>query len=353
MQDPGCRATFAKRPDADAKNHMTMETPMKKPFACRRITWWCMSLLMLATAPTVQAWTDKPVRMVVPAPAGGTMDVVARLLAEQLSADLKVNVVVDNKPGAGGAIAVQNLISAGADGQTIMVTASNVLTEIPLVMKTSFDPLKDVKPIAAIARAGMVLVGTPALPASFKDMVAELKSQPGKLSYASYTAGTASHYAGAIFNQKAGLDLAHVPFAGSPPALQQVMSGQIAIMFDGIVTSTQLIKGGKLRGYAVAARQRSPLLPDLPTTVELGLPDIDFSNWLGVVAASGVSNDLAERINQAVAKAAAAPALRSKLQAVGFETPAPENAAEMSRSMRAEIERNASIVKTYNIQLNQ
>ena len=313
-------------------------------------------LLALAAAvatPLALAWTDKPVRMLVPAPAGGTMDVVARIVAEQLSADIGQPVIVDNKPGAGGAIAVQAMMAAPHDGQTIMVTASNILTEIPHVMKTSFDPLKDVKPVATIARAGMVLVGAPNLAANdVKELVSYMKANPGKLSFASYSAGTSSHYAGMIFNQKAGTDLQHVPFAGSPPALTQVMGGQITVMFDGIVTSMPQIKGGKLKAYGVASRTRSAHLPQVPTLAELGFPDLDFSNWLGTVVATGVPNDVVDKINAATLKAAAAPKVRDRLVAAGFEPNASLSSAQLAQSVKQEYDRNAAIVKAFNIQLN-
>ncbi len=311
------------------------------------------TMVALAT-PLALAWTDKPVRMLVPAPAGGTMDVVARILAEQLSADIGQPIVVDNKPGAGGAIAVQAMMTAPHDGQTIMVTASNILTEIPHVMKTAFDPLKDVRPVATIARASIVLVGAPNLAANdFKELVAYAKATPGKLSFASYSAGTSSHYAGMIFNQKAGLDLQHVPFAGSPPALAQVMGGQIAIMFDGIVTSTPLIKGGKLKAFGVAGKTRSAHLPQVPTLAELGYPDLDFSNWLGTAVASGVPADIVDRINAATLKAAAAPKVRDRLAAAGFEPNTGLSSTQLSQSVKVDYERNAAIVKAFNIQLNQ
>ena len=263
-------------------------------------------------ASSAWAWTDKPVRLLVPAPAGGTMDVIARLVGDQLAADIGQPVVIDNKPGAGGAIAVQALRAAPADGQTLMVTASNVLTEIPHVMKTSFDPLKDIKPVAVVARAGMVLVGNPSLPAKdVKSLVSYVKANPGKLSFASYSAGTSSHYAGMIFNQKAGLDLQHIPFPGSPPALTQLMGGHIALMFDGIVTSKQMISGGKLVAYGVASSKRSPQLPDVPTMAEQGYPDINFSNWLGIVASSSMPNDLVDKIHAAIEKVAAYPKVRA------------------------------------------
>jgi tripartite-type tricarboxylate transporter receptor subunit TctC len=307
---------------------------------------------LMSAATIAQAWTDKPVKLLVPAPAGGTMDVVARIVATQLSADIGQPVVVDNKPGAGGGIAVQAMLAAPADGQTIMVTASNVLTEIPHVMKTGFDPLKDVKPIATLARASMVLVGNPGLPADdLKALIAHLKAHPGKMSYASYSAGTVSHYAGVIFNQKIGTDMQHIPFAGSPPALQQVMGGQIPIMFDGIVTSTPQIKGGKLKAYGVASKTRSAHLPNVPTMSELGFPELDFSNWLGVVASSTISADMSSKINAAVLKAASAPAVKDRLAAAGFEPNQNLSSAELSHIVKTDFDRNAAIVKQFDIKL--
>jgi tripartite-type tricarboxylate transporter receptor subunit TctC len=327
---------------------------MKKALTTRLLPRLLLLALSALATPLALAWTDKPVKMLVPAPAGGTMDVVARILAEQLSADIGQPVIVDNKPGAGGAIAVQAMMAAAPDGQTIMVTASNILTEIPHVMKTAFDPLKDVRPVATIARAGMVLVGAPSLAANdLKDLAAYVKANPGKLSFASYSAGTSSHYAGMIFNQKAGLDLQHVPFAGSPPALTQVMGGQIAVMFDGIVTSMPQIKGGKLKPFGVAARTRSAHLPQVPTLAELGYPELDFSNWLGTVVASGVPADIVDKINAATLKAASAPRIRERLTAAGFEPNTSLSSAQLAQSVREEYDRNAVIVKNFNIKLSQ
>lgn len=313
----------------------------------------CAAALALAL-PAALAWTDKPVKLLVPAPAGGTMDVVARMVADQLAADIGQAVVVENKPGAGGAIAVQAMNAAPADGQTIMMTASNVLTEIPHVMKTSFDPLKDVKPVAAVARSVMVLVAAPQLPAKdLKALIAHVKANPGKISFASYSTGTASHYAGMILNQKAGLDMQHVPFPGSPPALAQVMGGQIPLMFDGLATSRPLIAAGKLQVYGVAAKTRSPHLPQVPTLAEQGYPELDFGNWVGVIASARLPADLTERIHAAVAKAAASPRVRERLSGAGFETGDDTSPAQLAQSVRAEFERNAAIVKAFGIKLDQ
>jgi len=300
------------------------------------------------------AWTDKPVKIMVPAPPGGTIDVIARILSEQLSADIGQPFIVDNRPGAGGAIAVQALRSAPADGQTIMVTSSNVLVEIPHVLKTNFDPLKDVKSVSAVAQGGIVLIASPTVPANdFKSFLTYARSQPGKLSFASYSAGTASHYAGMILNQKAGLDLQHVPFAGSAPALTQVLSGQIQVMFDGYVTSRPMINAGKLHAFGVASKTRLSQLPNVPTFNELGYPELNFSNWLGVVVSSNMAPEMVEKIHTAVNKVAVNPKFRGRIFAAGFEAAETMTVEQLAQLVKTEYDRNGAIVKQFNIQLNQ
>lgn len=326
---------------------------MLKRFALPRLrnaTLAALAAFGTLAMPPAMAWTSKPVRVLVPAPAGGTMDVMARLLAEQLAADLGQPVVVDNKPGGGGAIAITTLLAAPADGQTVMVTATNVLTEVPHVQKTAYDPMTTVRPLAAVGRSRMVMVGSPTLPArDLKSLIAYVKANPGKLSFASYSAGTASHYAGAILNQEAGMDLQHVPFAGSGPALAQVMGGQIPLMYDGMVTSLPMIRAGKLQPYAVASKQRSPLLPNVPTFAEQGFPDLDFSNWVGVIGSAQLPNDLAQKIQTAVYKAAATPKVRERMEALGYEPMPPQSLQDLNQSLHAEYDRNAGIVKTFQI----
>lgn len=310
------------------------------------------ALLGALLVPAAMAWTDKPVKVLVPAPAGGTMDVIARMLADQLVADTGVPLVVDNRPGAGGAIAVQALRAAPADGQTVMVTASNVLTEIPHVLKGGFDPLKDVKAIGIMARGNMVMIAAPNVPAKdLKGFLAYAKKNPGTVNFASYSAGTISHYAGMIMNQKAGLDMQHVPFAGSPPGLAQVMGGQIPIMFDGVATSRNLIATGKVQAYAVASAKRLNVLPDVPTMAELGYPELNFSNWLGVVVSPNMSPEMQEKIHKAVRNVALNPKFRGRMFAAGFEGGEDWTIQQLSDSVRTDFERNAAIVKQFNIKL--
>jgi tripartite-type tricarboxylate transporter receptor subunit TctC len=243
--------------------------------------------------------------------------------------------------------------AAAPDGHTLMMTASNVLTEIPHVMKSGFDPLKDVKPVMAVARASMVLVGAPSLPAKdLQGLVQLVRSQPGKFSFASYSTGTASHYAGMILNQKAGLDMTHVPFAGSPPALTQVMGGQIPIMFDGMATAKTMIQSGRLQAYGVASKTRSPHLPNVPTFAEQGYPDLEFSNWVGLIVSGGVPAATLDQIHSAAVKAASTAKVRDRLLAAGFEVGVDTSPAQLAASVKAEFERNAAIVKAFDIRLN-
>lgn len=312
----------------------------------------CTTLMALAT-PVCLAWTSKPVKIVVPAPAGGLQDTMARLLADQLAIDLGQSVIVENKPGGGGYIGIKAMMSAPGDGQTIMVTASNVLTEIPLVMKTDFNPLKDVRPVAAVALSRLVLVSSSELPAKdLAGLIDYARARPGKLSYASYSTGSASHYGGVLLNRKAGLDLQHVPFPGAPPALVQVVGGQIAVFFDNIPSSLPMIRAGKLRAYGVTSRVRSSLLPNVPTFAEMGYQEMDFTNWLGVVVSANVPSELVEQIRTATLRAAAVPRVRNRMLELGFEPVATQTVAQLGEATKTEYERNAAIVKALGIRPN-
>ncbi len=299
------------------------------------------------------AFGDKPVKLIVPAPAGGTMDATARIISDLLAQEIKQPVVVENKPGAGGAIAVKYMLSLPADGQALMVTASNILTEIPHVLKGGFDPLKDVKPVALMSQSTMVLIAAPQFPAKdFKEAVAYVKSHPRQVSYASYGPGTSSQYAGAILNQKAGLDLQHVAFPGSAPALAQVMGGQIPLMFDGAVTSRPLVSSGRVKLLGVAYKTRLPDYPNTPTLTELGYPDINFSNWVGVIASSKLPAPVSTQIHEVLQKIAATQTFRDRAATAGFDPIAPRSLEQAAREVREEHARNAEIVKAYGIKLD-
>lgn len=315
-----------------------------------------LSMALAATLPagSALAFTEKPVKLIVPAPPGGTIDVFARIISDQLANELKQPVIVENRPGAGGSMAVKYMLSQPADGNTLLVTVTNILTEVPHVLKGGFDAMKDVKPVSQMARSVMVFIASPQFPAKdAKEALAYIKAHPGQLSFASYSQGTASQYAGVILNQKAGLDMQHVPFPGSAPALAQVMGNQIPLMFDGSVTSKPLIPSGKVKLLAIGYKSRLPEYPNVPTMAELGYPEVDFSNWAGVFASSKTPPALMEKIHATLQKVNASQAVQARYVATGFELIRQERTLEqLSSDLQAEYNRNGEIVKNFGIKLN-
>jgi tripartite-type tricarboxylate transporter receptor subunit TctC len=302
----------------------------------------------------VSAWAfgDKPLKLIVPAPAGGTMDIVARLLGQQLTGEIGQPVIVENRPGAGGGIGIQALLQSAADGNTLLVGASNLLAEIPHVIKQPFDPLKDLIPVATVAKSGIVLVTNASSPTrDFKALVAHLEKNKGKTSYATYSPGTVSHYAGAIMSDQLGLDMQHVPFAGSPPALQNLLGGQVDIMFDGMLTSVPMIKAGKLRPYAFTGSVRSRHLPDVPTMTELGFPQLQFVGWVGVIGSAKLPPAVLAKAQDALKKAASAPAVQQRLFDAGLEPEVVVDTPALVNETREISERNAAIVRKFGIKL--
>ncbi|MGB3068936.1 MAG: tripartite tricarboxylate transporter substrate binding protein [Ottowia sp.] len=324
---------------------------MKNPISTASLA---VAAALFSFATTSFAFTDKPVKLVVPAPAGGTIDAFARTFSDQLSQEIKQPVVVENKPGAGGAIAAKYVLSQPTDGTTLLVTVTNILTEVPHVLNVGYDPLKDIKPVAQMARSVMVFIASPKFPANdAKEAIAYVKSHPGKLSFASYSQGTASQYAGVILNKKAGLDMTHVPFPGSAPALTQIMGDQIPLMFDGSVTSKPLVAANKVKLLAIAYKSRLPEYPNVPTMAEIGYPDIDFSNWSGVFASAKTPPALMDKIHAVLAKVNESPAVHQRYTGTGFELIKEKRSrAQLETDLQAEFERNAEIVKTYGIKLN-
>ena len=313
-----------------------------------------MTLAALLSAGSALAFSDKPVKLIVPAPPGGTIDVFARIISDQLSQEIKQPVLVENKPGAGGAIAVKYMLSQPADGSTLLVTVTNSFTEVPHVLKVGFDPMTDIKPVSQMARSLLVLISSPQFPAKdAKEAISYIKAHPGQVSFASYSTGTASHYAGMILNQKAGLDMQHVAFPGSAPALAQVMGNQIPLMFDGSVTSKALIPSGKVKLLAVGYKNRWSAYPNVPTMAELGYPEVDFSNWSGVFASSKMPQPLVEKIHAVLQKINASPTVQARDVATGFEPIKTERTPEqLSTELQAEYNRNGEIVKSFGIKMN-
>ena len=313
------------------------------------------AVALLGSSMALGAWAlgDKPLKIIVPAPPGGTSDIAARVIGQKISEDIGRPVIVENRPGATGSIGLAAMLKAEPDGDTVGFGPQNMLVEAPQLMKVPFDPLKDIVTIGRVAVTSYVLVSSAKYPAKdFAGLVAQLKTRKGKTSFASYGTGTASQYSGLIFSNGAELGMQHVGYSGSPPALQDVIGGQVDIMFDGMATSLPLIKGGMLRPYAVLGKNRSRYLPDVPTMTELGYPDIQFQGQMCFYGSSKLPPEVLSKLQAVIQKAASAPAVAQKLFDAGLEPDVSVDSAALLAENKQLFQRNASIVKKFDIQPN-
>ena len=303
--------------------------------------------LLAAHAAHAQDWPTRPLRIIVAGPPGATADISARLLADGLTKELGRPVIVDPRPGASGAIAVNELRAAPHDGHTMLVAVNSLVSEIPHIVRLNFDMSKELTPLAELARGGLVLVGSPSFPASdLAGLIAYAKANPGKLSVASTSPGTMSHILGLQLNRAAGIDLVHVGYKGSTPALTDVMGGHVPLMFDGMPTSLPLIKSGKVKAFALSTPKRSPLLPQVPTFTELGYPQLEALAWMGLWVTPDVPPTVQARLREAALKVVAQPQTREKLREAGFEPGQPRDTGAMVSGLRADSERVGAILKS-------
>ncbi|KJK21581.1 ABC transporter substrate-binding protein [Burkholderiaceae bacterium 16] len=307
------------------------------------------SLMPVAHAAQGEGWPTKPVRILVGAPPGGTADIVARLLAYELQGPLGQTVIVDYKSGAAGTIAVQSLVSAPKDGYTFLLIQKGIAAEVPHAVKVSYDPFKDIVPIAQLTRQGLIFVGNPGLPAkNFAELVSYIKANPGKIDYANFGIGMRGQTIGVQFNRLAGLETGAVSYRGSPPALQDVMGGQVPLMFDAPATSLPFIKSGKLRAFAVAYPKRIAALPNVPTFTELGYPDLNEVGWLGLWSTPGVPPGVIAKMREATLKALQSPAFHKKIEEQGMEVGLSATPEELSKDVRESYERQGKLLRSIN-----
>jgi tripartite-type tricarboxylate transporter receptor subunit TctC len=302
-------------------------------------------LAVTASIGWAQSWPNKPVRMIIAFPPGGPTDLVSRVLAQRLSEQLGQQVIVDNKPGAGGNIAAEMAAKATPDGYTIFYNTSAIVIGPALYGKVNYDTLKDFAPVALTASVPMVLVVNPQLPArSVKEFLDLAKAKTGALNYSSSGTGTVTHLASAMMSSQTGVQTQHIPYKGSAPGLVDLAAGQTQFMIDTINTVLPYVRDNRLRGLAVTSSKRSSLLPDLPTLAESGLPGFDAAAWQGIVVPTGTPAEIVQKLNTEVNKALAHPDLRARLAAQGAEilggTP-----AEYAAHLRTEMPRWAKAVK--------
>jgi tripartite-type tricarboxylate transporter receptor subunit TctC len=311
----------------------------------RRHAIVALALTLAAGAALAQAWPAKPVSLIVPFPAGGTTDVLARALAEKLTLSLGQTVIVENKPGAGATLGADYVAKSRADGTTLLVGAVHHTIAASVYKKLPYDFQKDLAPITEIALVPNVLVVNATTPAkNVAELVAMLKAKPGHYNYGSNGNGTAQHLIGTQFQNLTGTDIVHIPYKGSGPLATDLLGGQVTMSFDTITPVLQHIRSGKLRALAVTTARRSSALPDVPTLDEAGLKGFDIGTWFGVLAPAATPRDVLARLNAEMVKIIKSPDFRKRMEEIGAE-PIGNSAAEMAQQIKAETEKFARLVK--------
>ena len=299
------------------------------------------ALSLFSSVAAAQAWPFKAIRIIVPFPPGNASDVAARALADRLAQRLGQSVIVENRAGAQGAIGVEAVTKAPADGHTLLITSLSPLVITPHVSKNlPYDPLRDLAPVARIGWTSMILVAPPSFPANtVQELIAYGRANPGKLSYASLGAGTISMLTMEVFKEATGLDILHVPYKGSAQAVTDLIGGQVPLMFDGMTSSYGHVKNGKLKALATSATKRSVLAPEIPTLAESGmsgLKDIGVEGWTGMLAPAGTPATIIERLNAEVNLILEQADFKTRANGQNLDVYAPSSAAQFGAFMRRE-----------------
>lgn len=266
-----------------------------------------------------QAYPSKPIRLIVPFPAAGTADILARLMAEKMGDSLGQQVVVENRAGAAGGIGALAAAKSPSDGYTLFMGTTGTQTINPAVnAKVGYDPLKDFTPVSNFAASPFVLVVHPTLPArTVSELIALAKERPGKLQYASFGPGSSAHMTGEMFRTRANIDIVHIPYKGAPPALTDLMGGHVHMMFTLLPSVLQHVKSGALRPVAIAAERRDPSMPEVPTFAEAGLPGFVSDSWYGILAPAGTPKPIVGRLNAEIQRVLGLPEVKQRLGAEG------------------------------------
>jgi tripartite-type tricarboxylate transporter receptor subunit TctC len=307
------------------------------------------ALVLFSTLAGAEGFPSKPLRLVVPAAAGGTVDILARAISAPLSEGLGQPVLVENRPGAGTNIGMEAVVRSDADGHTILVGGVPVATNRVMYPKLAFDPASDLAPVTLLVTSGNVLVVHPSLPVhSVKELIAYAKERPGQLNFGSPATGSTPHLAGELFNHLAGVKLVHVPYKGAAPALNDLIGGRLQLSFDNIPPALPHIRSGRLRALAVTSAQRQPDLPELPTIAEAGLPGFEVSAWFGLLVPAATPAESVKRLESETAKVLAIPAVHERLTQLGFHVDG-RGAAAYRAYIRAEAERWTPVIRSLGI----
>jgi tripartite-type tricarboxylate transporter receptor subunit TctC len=311
----------------------------------RRLQAVALAAAMAAGSALAQAWPNKPITLVVPFPAGGTTDVLARALADKLQQSLGQPVIVESKPGAGATLGADYVAKSKADGHTLLVGAVHHTIATSVYKKLPYDLQKDFAPITTIALVPNVLVVNAANPAkTVADLVHQAKAEPGKLTYGSNGNGTAQHLIGTQFENATGTDLVHVPYKGSGPLVTDLIGGQITMSFDTVTPVLQHIKSGKLRALAVTTGKRATALPEVPTLAEAGVKGIDTGTWFGVLAPVATPKEVVAKLNAEMVKVIQSPEFKKRMDEIGAE-PIGNSGEQMAAQIKADTDKFAKLVK--------
>jgi tripartite-type tricarboxylate transporter receptor subunit TctC len=303
------------------------------------------ALLCVSGGAAAQAWPAKPIRYIVPFPPAGATDITARIVADKISGPLGQPVVVENRPGAAGNVGTEMVVKATPDGYTILqATVAQSISET-LYTKLSFSFERDLAPAAMVALVPNVMIVHPDVPAkTVQEFIALAKSRPGKINFASSGSGTSIHMSAEMFKMMTGVDIVHIPYKGSGPALADLLGGQVSVMFDNLTSSIGYIKTGRLRALAVTTARRYPELPNVPTINESGVPGYEASAWFGIVVPKATPREIVNRINSEVNKAIALPDIREKLAQQGAEA-TPLTPEQFGAFIHNEVVKWAKVVK--------
>jgi len=304
-----------------------------------------MSLILLAGATAAKAeYPDRPVKIVVPVAAGGGVDVMARLLAQRLGDRLHESFVVENHPGAAGIIGSKVVIASPPDGYTLLYTPSSLSLSVVVHKETPYDVTKDFTPIINVAISPYALIVNPSLPVhSLKEFIAYAKANPGKLSYSSPGVGSASHLAAEMLETMAGIDMVHVPNKGMGPALLDLMSGQVQVLFASVPAIVKQ-KPDRLRPIAMAEKKRSALLPDLPTMDESGLPGFAVANWAGLLGPAGLDSKIVKKLHDEIVAILATPDMQKRIKQLGYDM-IESSPQQFAAELKADIARWGPVAK--------
>jgi tripartite-type tricarboxylate transporter receptor subunit TctC len=275
-------------------------------------------LLLVPAAASAQEFPAKPIRLIVPFPAGGPNDIIARVVGQRMSELIKQPVLIDNRGGQGGVLGTDAVAKAAPDGYTIAISSAGALAISPSMEKVAYDTLKDLAPVTLVATVPEMLVVATNVPAKdMKELVALANAQPGKLNFASSGPGSLPHLAGELFKLTARIDIVHVPYRGAAPAVNDLLGQQVQLTFLDLPVLLPQIKAGALRPIALGARERAAAAPDVPTTAKAGMPDMIIENWYGMVAPAGTPPAIIDRLNKITTEAMADPTVKEKLAAQG------------------------------------